>query len=92
VSDFKKARDEAAKLFVTDGDCEIMDTTMAHEDTFKAGSNWARDFILNSEEIETLVNSAKRVVELHYLSSRPSSCNKCLLINAIEAFEKLKET
>ena len=87
MSDFKKARDEAAKLFVTDGDCEIMDTTMAHEDTFKAGSNWARDFILNSEEMKRIVNSLKSTVgyePFNSLEPRPIS-------EGLAAFEKLKK-
>ena len=44
---------KAAETFVASNQCEVMDTTMAHEDTFKAGAEWQK--AKDAEEHEALL-------------------------------------
>lgn len=55
MSNTQKRIEKAAKDFVRGDTCEVMDTYSAHEDTFKAGTEFGRE--IERERAAELVNA-----------------------------------
>jgi hypothetical protein len=72
-------RDEAAKNWTQIGDCELQDTFVAHEDSFRAGYDYA---VKHDPRVLALIEAVT-----HFLDDTDSYDRYVIVVRALKAWE-----